>query len=74
MFKIEKGVPLPQSTRTAWPYSDMKIGDSFAVPIAMRGKATSAMSAHKNRTPGLQFMQRSVTENGELMVRIWRTA
>jgi hypothetical protein len=70
---IDKGVPISarrggSGRNPAWPFEQMKIGDSFAVPLEFRKRAQGAASAHKRNHPGFNFVMRS----NDHEVRIWR--
>ena len=67
-IKIEKDVPAPKSSYTAWPFSRMKIGDSFA----WVGDVTAlrqAASQYSRRNPPFKYTSRKTGDNA---YRIWR--
>jgi hypothetical protein len=71
-FTIEKNVPLPSkcSTRRAYPFAQMEVGDSFAFPLkAYRAVSNNShMFAKRN---GGKFATRKIdAETG----RCWRVA
>lgn len=67
-FKIEKNIPVPDGYRRSnWPFDEMEVGDSFAVPKA---KARVAKQAAYNRNKGID--RRYVTRSEGDGVRIWR--
>jgi hypothetical protein len=79
---IDKDVPLPDNRRrlprTAYPFSEMQVGDSFAVPVPS-GKNPSSFSAHMctaayqwGRTKNAKFSVRIIDEKTK--VRVWRIA
>jgi len=87
MFTIEKGVPHPAGhwagNRTLYPFLQMEVGDSFAVPLsgerakAGRGstdktaaKLRASASSHSMRYPGVKFSVRTIS--AENIVRCWR--
>ncbi len=74
-LKIERGIPMPpaRSKCTSWPFADLKVGDSFLVPIPpgthsiMQARVLQASRRHKAN--GEEYCSRKV-EGG---VRVWRT-
>ena len=77
MFTIEKNIPIPQSLRapgvTKYPWEQMVINDSFAIPVS------NLPSADYRPTPpdrlkkrGYRVQTRRVTEMGMDMIRVWR--
>ena len=67
-IKIEKGVPTPKSRYTSWPFSRMKIGDSFE----WNGEATAlraAASHYSRRNPPFKYVSRKI---GDTAYRVWR--
>lgn len=74
---IDKGVPLALQRRYKgkFPFPDMEVGDSFAVPYCdatrrnVHNCAKSFMAKHH-----ITLAVRVVTEDGEERVRCWRTA
>ena len=71
-MKIEKGITLPAknvSHSTRYPFPDMKIGDSFAVPAEKMQAAASAAS-HYGKVHNQKFASRKNSSG----LRIWRTA
>ena len=77
-IQVDKGIPVPvrQHTRKSfWPFDDMKIGDSFFVPILQnaerlvtRNRVAQACSQRKRRDPKLNYTIRW-EGNG---IRVWR--
>lgn len=69
-IKIESGVPIPENRgiQAKYPFSEMKVGDSFFLHNAKIGKISSA-KAHWERKLGAVFAIRTV-DGG---VRVWRT-
>lgn len=68
MLNIDSDIPLPHR-RTSYPLEDMKIGDSFLVPIANRNSALTSGRKLSVAHPEYRFTSRSV---GNDMARIWR--
>lgn len=80
-IKIDKGVPFPPGASRGpipkYPWGEMAVGDSFAVPLDDRTPMTHptrrAAGLWASRH-GVRFATRTVTENGERVVRVWRVA
>ena len=90
MYKIEKNVPLHNAPRNGhafykYPFFDMKVNDSFAVPvdptttlnyIRVANRVASAITAEWQRTPlgsdGKKYSYR--TDKVNRVIRVWRTA
>ena len=86
MFKIEKGIPLPEprrgsqnSDRVAYPFATMRVGDSFFIPTkgptaARRAEMRRVLAASykfKRRTNyAVAFSTRSFSDG----VRVWRVS
>lgn len=86
-FKIERGVPMPKIhvSRSSYPFAEMEVGDSFAVPLsgdlASAGKngdydrtqvrVRSAACSHQRRHGG-KFSVR--VNKAEGVLRCWRVA
>jgi hypothetical protein len=67
---IEVGVPAPKMRVVyAYPYEDMEVGDSFAVPLSARAKVLNANYRAGKR---LGWVFTAKTEGDT--VRVWRTA
>ena len=66
-IKIETGFPVPIRTRAKYPWAEMKVGDSFFVPV----KVPSDINITGARlNTGFKFVRRTV-DGG---VRVWRVA
>lgn len=71
MFKIEKGVPVPEQVkRPPYPFKEMEIGDSFTVDKKYEASVRNAASS-AGRISGKRFSARRM-DNG--CIRIWRIA
>lgn len=88
MFTIEKGIPIPQNAgrKSKYPFSDMKVGDSFFV----EGKTAAGLYASCRKASeklDAKFIARTVSEDvweeddeGDTVektlegVRVWRTS
>lgn len=70
-IKIEKGVPIPTDryVRTAYPFEEMEVGDSFTVNPDKYATLRQSASARGARL-GMKF---KVSKMGS-EVRCWRTA
>lgn len=69
--RIEKSVPMTQQKRpaaTIYPWHDMKVDDSFLVPLAKRNAVYVAANDFGKRH-GKKFTVRTTDEG----VRVWRT-
>jgi hypothetical protein len=67
---IEVGVPAPKMRVVyAYPYEDMDVGDSFAVPLEARAKVLNA-NYRAGKRLGRVFTAKTEGEQ----VRVWRTA
>jgi hypothetical protein len=66
-IKIERGVPLPEKRGlyNKYPFKQMKVGDSFIVPIDARIYAAASWAGTRN---GMKF---STRKNGTC-IRVWR--
>lgn len=76
-FKIEKGIPFPPvsidtNRSVLYPFTEMAVGDSFAVNGGkeMQARLASAIAVHKKRY-GRQFTIRRIDPN---TFRVWRVA
>ena len=88
MYKIEKNVPLHNSPRNGqpfykYPFFDMKVNDSFAVPVdptttlnylRVANRVQVAITAQHRRkgNDGRKFSYR--TDKVNRVIRVWRTA
>ena len=88
MYKIEKNVPLHNSPRNGhafykYPFFDMKVNDSFAVPvdptttlnyIRVANRVAIAICCQYKRpnNKGMKFCYR--TDKVNRVIRVWRTA
>ena len=64
-MKVDKGIPLPSK----WPFSDMEIGDSFALPENVRRTTVSVAAMRYGRTTGKKFTVRKMPDK---TFRCWR--
>ncbi len=73
--KIDKGVPLPDNTRWGhrWPFHEMEVGDSFAVPLdTPEAKRVRSAACHCGKRHNQRFTIRTLRSEG--VVRVWRAA
>lgn len=78
-FKIEKSVPIPtgKADRDRYPFNEMKVGDSFFVPLSTHKNVTvlqtnlmgNARYFTQKNNPDWKFKSKM---DGEKGVRIWR--
>jgi hypothetical protein len=73
-FKIETNVPIPAvphggGSKPIYPFAEMSVGDSFAVPDKTRAMFSGTVAAAKKRTKFV-FVSRDI-DGG---VRVWRKA
>lgn len=78
-IKIESGVPITdgvKSGRYKYPFAQMKVNDSFAIPSVsaetQRRLCNAARGFVSRNGKGARFITRCLTENGQRVVRIWR--
>lgn len=71
MFKIKRGIDIPPPNAgrpIKYPWSDMAIGDSFAVPRDIRATVVTAARGYSQRHPDYKFIARNIGDE----TRIWR--
>ena len=83
-INIDKGVPLDDSIKGSpvFPWGHMVPGDSFFAPgyimnascRTQKNESVINASGGNRKIPGSKWSARTVTENGILGVRVWRTA
>jgi hypothetical protein len=70
-IKIEKGLRIPDEKlwrhNRQYPFAEMKIGDSFAVPLVEEAKVRSATSHYAARN-GVRFRVIKMKDN----LRVWK--
>jgi len=88
MYVIEKNVPLHNSPRNGWafykyPFFDMKVNDSFAVPvdptttlnyIRVANRVAQSINAQKKRSNNNNMTFCYRTDKVNRVIRVWRTA
>ena len=73
---IDTHIPIPHSRRAGagraakYPFAEMPVGGSFAVPPADAAKAATAARIWKSRHPGWDYRTRKTAEE----MRVWRIA
>jgi hypothetical protein len=80
MFKIEKGIPIPEphkrnGYKSKYPFSQLEPGDSFLVPTNKEQthnvrNRVSAASHHYAAKHGWKFSIRVMVDG----IRVWRTS
>lgn len=72
-MKIEKGIPIPCKTGrpVKYDFSQMVIGDSFAVPFKDKKFVAVLATKWKKSNPGRMITCRTVQEKGEKVSRFW---
>ena len=66
-ISIDKKVPLP----VRFPFADMEVGDSFAVPPEVNRPAINVAAMRYGRKHGMTFTVRLTADRS---LRCWRTA
>ena len=81
VFSIQKGIPVPPARGrlhgSKYPLAALEIGDSFAAPTANQEsgqKLATYICNAANRIAGKKFTTRRLIEDGQHVVRVWRTA
>lgn len=64
---IDKNVPLPRR----FPFADMQVGDSFAVPPDVKRPAVTVAAMRYGRKHGMKFTIRLTPDRS---LRCWRVA
>lgn len=64
-MKVDKNIPLPRK----FPFADMKVGDSFAVPADIKRPAVTVAAMRYGRKHGMKFTVRQVADK---TFRCWR--
>lgn len=80
-YAIEKGIPLLRRPphNTSYPFREMLVGDSFAVPLAegaegdrLRRRVATAANNFATRNPAWILRTHELVEEGRRVVRVWR--
>lgn len=74
MFKVDKGIAIPQSksdSASKYPFNTMEIGDSFVFDTIDSGKVYVASRSDKLRKQNKRFMARKLNDGKS---RIWRVS
>jgi len=77
MYEIENNVPIKSLMNLKiYPLGDMRVGQSFAAPIQKKPNVRTAIHKFVKQSARvgvhLRFVTRSVIENGEEKIRVWR--
>ena len=72
-LSVERDIPLPthRTPPGVRPYSQLKVGDSFAIPRTMSVAATRASASAYARRKGITL---SVRQDADGSFRVWRLA
>jgi hypothetical protein len=78
-MNIESNVPIPQSRvktyRSSLPLRSMEVGQSVFVPESVKKTRTVRVYANQvGDSMNRRFTCRKVTEDGQVGIRVWRTA
>ena len=71
-IKIEKGIKAPEKRvggNIKYPFSDMKVGDSFVVNAAKKQSLYLCISKYKRRHKGWDYTTRTIDGDD---LRVWR--
>lgn len=68
-IRIDKNVPMP----VRYPFADMQVGDSFAVPKTVHRTTVSIAALRYGRKHGMKFAVRQ-TDPINKSLRCWRVA
>lgn len=68
-IKIDKNVPIPPKHQ--YKFRELEVGDSFFVPGGDI-KHLWSLASSAQRTNGFKFRMKTLRENGEQGVRVWR--
>ena len=66
-MKVDKDIPLP----VKFPFADMQVGDSFAVPPDVKRPAINVAATRYGRKHDMKFVVRLTPDR---TLRCWRTA
>ena len=66
-MQIEHGIPIP--TGSPYPFDDMEIGDSFALPKDQTNNVRMAVTRYKKDHPEWDY----TTRVDDINIRLWRT-
>jgi len=81
---VESGIPLVQNSRKngfPYPFDDMKIGDSFFIPLddcrsqTVQSRINAAVTRWRKKDPDLndsRFTTRTMVENDVEGIRVWK--
>lgn len=66
-IKIEKGISIPTG-KNKYPFAEMQVGESFAVPLSMKNNVRTNLNQFKLRHKDFSFATRA----NDKEVRVWR--
>lgn len=64
-MKVEKNIPVPRK----YPFADMQVGDSFAVPPSVKRSAVTIAAKRYAHEHGMKFTVRQMPDKS---LRCWR--
>lgn len=67
--KVDSNIPLPKK----WPFENMNVGDSFAIPENVKRQAVSVAAMRYGRKHGMKFTVRQI-DSVNKSFRCWRIA
>jgi len=70
-YKVTTDMPIPRSRKgnTKYDFPDLEVGQSIAVTTRQESNAFRTLAKHR----GLEITERTLTEKGKKIIRIWRT-
>ena len=70
-MQIDKHVPVPKArTVTPYPFAEMQVGDSFALPQPSANNLRMAAARYRKETPDWKYTTRLMPDD---TIRLWRT-
>ncbi len=77
MYVLENDIPIPASRKSIgvckYPWEDMKIGQSFFVPLnELSSEDARPSPPDRLKKIGFRVQTRKLIENGVWVVRVWR--
>ncbi|TPI35859.1 hypothetical protein FJ414_17570 [Mesorhizobium sp. B3-1-6] len=56
MFKIQKNVPIPETSRAKYPFDDLEVNDMFFVPDVEQESTQESLNALRKKVSGAASM------------------
>lgn len=73
-ISVEKGIQIPaQRVVFSYPYEDMEVGDSFVVPVLVRGKTLQNV-LNANYRAGKRYGWKFCARTEGEQIRVWRVS